>query len=186
MSEIEFISNRASVKKEGEDLSLVISSAPDKSKAKSIGIILGLWLAGGIYIGLNYFKLQDENAKLMIVIWIAFWLYFSYVIGKAFRWQYFGRELIQIRKGKLFYKRDVGGRGIVKEYQLNGIANLKKYDDKSPAWTKKFGADYWSVDCDSLSFEYEETEIAFGFRLSEKESDKIQKLLRQYLPNRKK
>jgi len=180
MSDIESISDRASVKRNGENLSLVITSAPDRKKAKNIGIILGLWLIGGLIIGLNYFKVTDDNAKLMILIWLAFWLYFSYVIGKAFRWQYFGRELIQVRDGKLFYKRDVGGRGWVQEYKLSGITNLKKYEDKSPAWIKKFGGDYWSIDCDSLSFDYEEKEIAFGYRLSEKEADKIQKVLRQY------
>src|ERR1700751_5429186 len=108
MSEIESLSDRASVKKNEEDMSIVIGPSPDKKKARNIGIILALWLVGGIIIGLNYFKVTDENAKLMIVIWMAFWLYFSYVIGKAFRWQYFGRDLIQVRNGKLFYKRDVG------------------------------------------------------------------------------
>src|SRR4051812_25577826 len=113
MNEIESISNRASVKKTGEDVSIVVVSSPDKSKAKNIGIILALWLAGGVVIGWNYFRLTDEKAKLMIVVWLAFWFYFSYIIIKAFRWQFFGRELIQVRNGKLFYKRDVGGRGWV-------------------------------------------------------------------------
>ena len=59
MSEIENISPRASVKKSDEELSIVIMAAPDKSKAKYLGILAVLWLAGGMYIGYNYFVGKD-------------------------------------------------------------------------------------------------------------------------------
>ena len=180
MSEIENISPRASVKKSDEELSLVIMAAPDKSKAKYLGILGALWLVGGIYIGYNYFVVKDANTKVVIMVWMAFWFYFSYIILKSFLWQYSGKEIIKIKNGKMFYKKDTGGRGWVQEYNLNEISNIKKYEDKTPSWTKKFGSDVWSTDCDSVSFEYEEKEIAFGYKFSEKESEKIQKLLKAY------
>jgi hypothetical protein len=186
MNEIENISPRASLKRNGEDLSLVIMSSTDKSKAKYIGTIMVLWLVGGIYIGINYFRITDSNEKVMIIVWMAFWLYFSYIILKSFFWQYSGKEIIQVRNGKLFYKKDTSGRGWVQNYKLENLKNLKKYEDKSPSWSKKFGGDYWSTDCDSLSFEYEEKEIAFGYRLTEKESEKIQKILKPFFAVEKK
>lgn len=50
MSEIQSISKRASVVQNENELSIVISSAVDRAKAKNIGIILALWLIGGIVI----------------------------------------------------------------------------------------------------------------------------------------
>ncbi len=186
MSEITSISQRASFVQNENELSIVISSAPDKSKAKNIGIILCLWIVGGILIGINYFRIEDHNTKVFILVWLAFWAYFSYVIGKAFLWQWSGKELIKIRNGKLIYKRDVKGRGWVLDYHLEKIKNMRKYGEKTPEWIKRFGGDYWMIDCDSITFGYEEKEIAFGYKLSEKETDKIIKLLLQYLSASKK
>ena len=59
MSEIQSISKRSSVVQNENELSIVISSAVDRAKAKNIGIILALWLIGGIVIGVNYFRIED-------------------------------------------------------------------------------------------------------------------------------
>jgi hypothetical protein len=179
MSEIKSISKRASFVKNEKELSIVISSATDRSKAKNLGIILALWLIGGIVIGVNYFFIEDKNTKMFILVYLAFWLYFSYVIGKAFMWQWNGKELIKIRDGKLIYKKDVSGRGMVIDYPLGEIKNFRKYGEKTPGWVKRIGGDYWSVDCDSIAFDYEEKEIPLGYMLDEKEQATILKLLKE-------
>ena len=179
MSQIESISERASFARKENEFSIVISSAPDKKKAYFVGIILLLWLIGGGYIISNYFTLTDQKAKLMTVVWLAFWLYFTYVMGKAFTWQWSGREIIKLREGKLYYKRDTGGRGLVNNFPLKSIKNLKIAQDKSGSWMRQFGGDFWTTDCDSISFESDEKEITFGYKLSEKEKEKILKLLKK-------
>lgn len=179
MSEIQSISPRASFVKSEKELSIVISSATDRKKARNIGIILTLWLIGGIVIGINYFRLEDKNTKMFILVWMAFWFYFSYVIGKAFMWQWNGKELIKVRDGKLIYKKDVSGRGMVIDYPLTAIKNMRKYGEKTPEWIKRFGGDYWSVDCDSIAFDYEGKEIPLGYKLNEKEQGTILKLLKE-------
>lgn len=186
MSEINSISPRASFVQNENELSIVISAAADKTKAKNIGIILSLWIIGGILIGLNYFKVEDHNTKVFMLVWLAFWAYFSYVIAKAFLWQWSGQEILKIRNGKLFYKRDVKGRGWVLDYDLSGIKNIRKYGEKTPQWIKRLGGDYWNVDCDAIAFDSDEKEIAIGYKLSEQETDKIIKLLQLFSAKSKK
>jgi hypothetical protein len=183
MSEIQSISQRASFVKNEKELSIVISSATDRKKARNIGIILFFWLIGGILIGVNYFQLEDKNTKMFILVWMAFWFYFTYVIGKAFLWQRNGKELIKVREGKLIYKKDVSGRGVVLDYPLNEITNMRKYGEKTPEWIKRFGGDYWSVDCDSIAFDYEGKEIPLGYKLNEKEQGTILRLLKEGIKN---
>ena len=179
MSEIKSISKRASFVKNEKELSIVISSAADRSKARNIGIILTLWLIGGIVIGVNYFNIEDKNTKMFILVYLAFWFYFSYVIGKAFMWQWNGKDLIKVRDGKLIYKKDVSGRGFVIDYPLEKMKNLRKYGEKTPGWVKRIGGDYWSVDCDSIAFDYEGKEIPLCYMLDEKEQSTILKLLKE-------
>lgn len=179
MSKIESISERSSyVRSEGE-LSIVISSSADKKRAWFVGAILLLWLVGGGFIIANYFTLTDQKAKLMTIVWLAFWLYFTYVMGKAFSWQLSGREIIKVKDEKLFYKRDTSGRGLVNNFPLKSIKNLKAAEDKSGSWIRMFGADFWSIDCDSISFQSDDREIMFGYKLTEKEKEKIIKLLKK-------
>lgn len=179
MSEIQSISKRASFVKNEKELSIVISSAENRDKAKNVGIILALWLTGGVIIGITYFDTADKNTKMFILVYLAFWFYFTYVIGKAFMWQWNGKELIKVRDGKLIYKKDVSGRGMVMDYPLSEIKHFRKYGEKTPGWIKKIGGDYWSVDCDSLAFDYEGKEIPLGYKLSEKEQGTILKLLKE-------
>lgn len=185
MSEIQSISDRASYVRKENYLSIVISAAANRKKAAIISVILGLWLIGGATVVWNYFGLTDPKTKIVVIVWIAFWLYFSYIMGKGLLWQWSGKEIIQVRDGKLFYKKDTGGRGWVMNYQSDQVKNLKEYAKKSTGWIERFGGDYWSTDCDSLSFQYEDKEIAFGYKLTERESDKIQKLLKKEMQHSK-
>ncbi|MEO5645662.1 MAG: hypothetical protein ABIQ40_10655 [Bacteroidia bacterium] len=179
MSEIQSISKRASFVKNEKELSIVISSTENRDKAKNVGIILALWLVGGIIIGISYFKSDDKDTKLFILVYLAFWFYFTYVIGKAFMWQWNGKELIKVRDGKLIYKKDVSGRGMVADYNIADVKNLRNYGEKTPGWIKKIGGDYWSVDCDSIAFDFEGKEIPLGYKLSDKEQGTILRLLKE-------
>lgn len=86
---------------------------------------------------MNYFRIEDHNTKVFILIWLAFWAYFSYVIIKSFLWQWFGKELIKIRNGKLIYKRDVNGRGWVLDYELKEISDFRLNGVKLPDGSKE-------------------------------------------------
>jgi hypothetical protein len=178
MSEIKAISPRASYLQKEDEKSLVISAAADKSRSNFIGAILLLWLAGGAYIIYSYFGLTDQKAKIMTLVWIAFWAYFAYIMGKAFMWQRSGREILKVKNGKLYYKHDTGGRGWVQEYPLGEIKNAKINTEKNSGLLKRLGGDYWNTDCDSIRFEYKDKEIAVGYKLNEQESARVLKLLK--------
>lgn len=82
MSRIESISPRASFTRKEDELSIVISSGADQSKAKIVGAILLLWLIGGGVVISSYFTMTDQRSKVMLLVWLAFWLYFTYVMVK--------------------------------------------------------------------------------------------------------
>ncbi|HLG04428.1 MAG TPA: hypothetical protein VI731_12590 [Bacteroidia bacterium] len=185
MPEIKTISPRASFLRNEDELSIVITASADRTKVNAIGAILLLWLAGGAYVIFSMAGIEDQKTKLMMGIWIAFWLFFSYVMAKAFRWQQSGREILKVRDGKLFFKRDVGGRGWVHAYNLRQIRDLKILAGKTPTWIQKIGGDYWSTDADSIGFQYQDQEVVIGYNLTEHESAQILKLLSQEIESNK-
>lgn len=178
----EFISERISYVKDGNNLSLVITANHSKSKTRFLLGVLLLWLLGGGIIIFNFASLSGEQSKVMLLVWLGFWIYFLYIIGKAWRWNKFGNEIIKISDGTLKLKNDVRGRGWVHTFDAAKIKDLKEYGEGQPAWFKQFGGDYWSTDPDTLSFQCEDQLVAFGYQLTEKEKQDILRLLKHALP----
>lgn len=180
---IESVSKRMSVKKSGDTLSIVISATSDSRKTRLMLLWLVVWTLSGGYVIYSYFQLGDgdQKAKIATLIWIAFWLYFEYMIARSWQWRRFGKEIVQVRDGKLHMKRDVQGRGFVYSYDAGDVSDFKKYTDKSPGWLKKLGDDFWNVDGDTIVFTAEKQSVKFGFQLSEQETAELLRLLKHYV-----
>ncbi|MBI3511326.1 MAG: hypothetical protein HY064_11735 [Bacteroidetes bacterium] len=185
MAEILNISERASYLGKEEEISIVITASGDKIKTRNISLLLVLWIAGGATIIYGYFGMTDEKSKIVTLVWLAFWGYFLYIMGKSAMWQWKGREIIKIRSSTLYYKKDINGRGWVQNYPLDEIKKLEVKKNNAPSWINKIGGDYWNTDCDSISFIHGEKEINFGYKLTEHESAKIVSLLQRAMKNSK-
>lgn len=177
---MEFISERTSVVKTEEQLSIVITAASDKRKNKLMLAWLLLWTVCGLAIIISFFQLSDSNMKLMTGIWLAFWFYFEVTIFKAWRWRRFGKEVIKMHEGQLSMKRDIRGRGWTYHFDLDEVKNLRPFEDKTPKWVKRFGEDYWTLGGESIVFDHEGKEVRLGYQLTPKELQEVLRLLRNF------
>src|SRR5437868_6110871 len=103
MAKIETIGKRISVLKDDEVASFVILPTDANWKLYLLMAWLLLWTVSGFIVLANYFTLADSNVKLVVIMWMAFWAYFEFKIGKAFLFRKYGKEKIWIKGGKLFY-----------------------------------------------------------------------------------
>lgn len=71
---IQVIGKRSSIFIKDNVFSLVILPTAEKKKTNLLFLWLFAWSVSGIIILVNYFKLTNDNAKLMIIIWLGFWL----------------------------------------------------------------------------------------------------------------
>lgn len=177
---MEILSERISLVRKDNDVSIVISAVSDKKKNKYIAALLILWVIGGATMIFSFPTLKEDNTRIVVIIWFAFWMYFLYVLWRLWRWKQYGHEVIKIVNGLMKYKKDVKGRGWVLEHKLELIRNLRVSASESPAWLKNFGGDFWNTDCDSIRFDYEDREISFGYQLEEKEREKLLKVLGEF------
>lgn len=179
---MEILSKRASAVAGENELSLVISASADKRKNNMLLLWLLLWTACGGVIIYSYFGISDQKAKIMTLVWIAFWVYFELLIMKAWRWKQFGREILKIKDGELRYKKDTSGRGWILKYPVNEITGLNVLQDKTPKWMKNLGEGYWNSGSEMLQLTItEERDLRFGFQLTPEEIKAISKLLAKYL-----
>lgn len=181
MSEIENISPRISVVKTDAELSIVISSVADRSSTRLMGFWLLLWLVCGVIALVYLVFAEDSEFQTMLLIWLGFWVYFAYAVGKAWLWRRFGNEIIKVQNGRLLIKRDVRGRGFVNTYPVNDIQKIRPNSTKAPGWVQKLGGNYLNTEGESIAFDTSDKEIQLGYQLSILERDAVLKMIRHYI-----
>ncbi len=171
------ISDRISVLKKADLLSIVILPEADKKRLTVMLLWLIAWSVCGIIVFINYFKLEDKNSKLFVIVYLTFWAYYEFKITSAFIWRKLGKEKIWIKDGVLNYQREINGRGKVKKYELQLINDLKPVDTKRGSFTHFIDQSFWVKGGESIEISHASNFIRLGMQLSEKESSLVIKAL---------
>ena len=170
---LEVLSKRASISRENDVFSLVILPTDKNWKLILLFLWLLAWTLCGVLVASNYFQMPDQKGKIIVIVYVSFWAYFEWMIGKSFLFRKFGKEKVWIKKGKLFYLRDIMGRGKTNEYDVELINGFKKVDQDKSSFLTVLNNAFWMIGGESVSFTYASKEIRFGIQLSEVEVKKI-------------
>jgi len=175
-SKIEVIGKRISVFKDDKVESFVIKPTDANWKTYLLFAWLFLWTVSGCIVAANYFTLQNTNLKLVLIMWMSFWAYFEFKIGKAFLFRKFGKEKIWIKSGKLFYWRDIAGRGKKLEFEKELVKDLDTIEKKKNDFFGFMNESFWVIGGESISFSYAAKIYRLGIQLPEEDA---RELLRQ-------
>ncbi|HXC06963.1 MAG TPA: hypothetical protein VNZ86_19525 [Bacteroidia bacterium] len=178
---MEYIGTRISFLRKPDELSIVISAYADKGKSSLLLAWILAWTLGGIAMAVYLFQVHETQLKTMILVWMGFWLYFEYKAWKAYTWRRFGKEIIKIGKGHLFYKRDNRGAGKIQNFETESVQQLGRYAGGKNDLVSSFVSSYWVIAGETLSFNYFGKETAVGLELDEKDANALLHLLRAAL-----
>lgn len=179
---MDYIGNRISIKQLAEDTtSIVILSNKTKLKNTLLFAWVFLWTVSGIVVFTQYFSLTDQDAKAAIIVWMGFWAYFEYKMIKAYFWRKLGMEKLKIKEGKLFYKRDISGKGKIKVFEADFIKDLRLIEVKEHAFFEGINNSYWMIAGEKIAFDYYGKEQRLGLQLEQEDAEKLTRLLRKKL-----
>jgi hypothetical protein len=181
LENIQLISKRSSVLIKDGVFSLVILPTDDKKKTNLLFLWLLAWTISGVIVIGNYFTITQDKAKLLLIIWIAFWAYFEFKIIRVFMWKRFGKEKLWIKNGLLLYKEDINGRGKTKEFDLNLISNLELITLTNGSIADTFSQTFWVKGGERIQFTCQSKVIKFGMQLADDEAKKIISALNKQL-----
>jgi hypothetical protein len=175
------LSQRVSILKKEGLLSIVILPTVDKKKLGLMFLWLLAWTVCGIIVFANYFKLQEQQAKLYVLIYLSFWAYFEYKILRAFIWKRFGQEKIWIKDGFLNYQRAINGKGKIKDYDIELIQELKLIEVHHSSWADSINQSFWVKGGERISFAIQAKAVFLGMQLSDEEARSVYNELKQAL-----
>jgi hypothetical protein len=184
MENIQVIGKRSSILIKDQVFSLVILPTDDKKKVNLMFLWLFAWSVSGVIVIANYFKLTNDSAKMMIIVWLAFWAYFEFKIIRVYMWKRFGKEKLWIKNGTLLYQQDINGKGKIKEYDLNLISELSLIALTNGSIADTFSQTFWVKGGERIEFTSQGKVVKFGMQLTDEEAAKTIAALNKFLKKR--
>jgi hypothetical protein len=178
---MKLISDRVSALEKDNVLSFVILPTTEKRKLIVMLLWLIAWSVCGIIVFVNYFKLDNPEAKTFTIVYLSFWFYFEFKITRAFLWKKYGKEKIWLKNGKLFYQKEVSGKGKIKEYDLNLIEDIDVLELRPSSFADTINQSFWIKGGERIQFRHQGKVIVFGMQLTDKEAKSIVKEISTYV-----
>ncbi len=184
MENVQTIGKRSSILIKDSVFSLVILPTEDKKKVNLMFLWLLAWSVSGVIVIANYFTLQQESAKLFIIVWLGFWAYFEFQIVRVYMWKRFGKEKLWIKNGTLFYQQDINGKGKIKEYDVNLVSNFELVELTKGSIADTFSQTFWVKGGERIEFTCQSSKIRFGMQLEDDDAKKIITALKKFLKSK--
>ena len=175
------ISPRVSILKKENLVSIVILATNDKKKLGILFLWLMAWSVCGLIVFMNYFKMQSQDSKTFILVYLSFWAYFEYKIVKAFIWKKFGKEKLWVQDGILSYQREINKKGKIQSFNLELVQNLNVIELSNTSWADNINQSFWVKGGERMAFSAQSKIIRFGFQINELEANSIYKELKQFV-----
>ena len=175
---MKWIGERVSFVDQPKKITIVINPE-DKFWQKGL---MSAWFAMWMTIGsvmiwaFNTLKLNQQE-KLIVIIFLCFWVYYAYKVGRALLWLLWGKEMIKIEPDGFTYKKSIKGFGKSHLYFLENIEKMEVVFPKDNSIQSIWENSPWIQNAERIHFLYVSKTIKFGRKLSEKEANLLFKLV---------
>ncbi len=176
---IKLLSDKVSYESTPEYLKILILGRIDKWKESLLLGWIVAWSFCGAVVAHEYWISTDRDLKLIYTIFMIFWIYYFYRIGRVWIFRKGGNELIRIENGELILKKSFFTYGKTQTFQLENISHFRKVDlnKRSPVYTYESG--WWVLGGQRLCFVHNGRYVKFAMQISEPVCNKVHDLIQK-------
>ncbi len=165
--------NNIEIEKTDTGVKIIIYPKYNAQKHGLMLVWLALWTICGIAVFTQLFAPYDSKTKLFFILYLLFWLYFEYKVIYTHRWRKKGREVIEIKNGKLSLIKEINGRGVEQVFDIQDIDGIEQFQEKENSMSQLFGNAYWMISGYRLALKTAGKLVPFAAEITEKEQKKI-------------
>jgi hypothetical protein len=170
---MEIISQRISILKKPDVLSIVILPTVDKKKLRLMFLWLFAWSVCGVIVFANYFRVYDRDSKLFIIIYLAFWAYFEFNIVRAYIWKRYGREKLWVQNGQLNYQREINRKGKVRTWTVDLVSRFRLVPFRLQNLADNFYQSFWVKGGERIEFDVQGKTYRVGMQITDEEAGAV-------------
>jgi hypothetical protein len=134
---------------------------------------LVLWVLSGTLAFAGMTGMQNDAQRVYAIVFLAFWAYFLFLVGRTAWWYQRGTEYLRITSDAFDYKRSWAGYGRAQHFDLGTMREVGLINHDSNLFAKTYAQAFWSIGSERIGFEYIGRKVVFGLRLSDKQSSDI-------------
>lgn len=176
---VKLLSEKVSYSRKGDRLQILILGKIDRWKESLIlGWILAWVFCGGIVIS-EYIKSTDRDFKIVMFVFLIFWVYYLWRIVRVFLYRRGGNELIMIEDGVMWLKKSFFTYGKSHTYNLNQITDFKPIELKKTSVSYHYENGWWVLGGEKLAFIYNGRYVKFAMQIDDHSRDTIFKLIQK-------
>lgn len=176
---MDLIGKRISTLGKENEFSIVISAAADKVPGYFWMFWCALWTACGIIVLFSFSDAESREQKIVLFVFMGFWLYFEWKSVKMFFWKWRGREVIKIRPNGLYVGKRIFGSGNALLLTWDGIQEMKKVVTDKNAPLKILEAIDLFASKNTISIQYFGKEYGLGNELKEEDASRLFSLMKK-------
>ncbi len=178
---VKVISDKVSYKKEYRYLQFVILGKIESWKEALLGAWFLAWIFIGVVVMYTYFQATDREMRMMLIIFLIFWSYYFWKVGRVWLFRRGGNELIRIQGEILVLKRSFYTYGKTKTYYIEMIQDFAPVELSKSSFAYTYENGWWVLGGEKLGFSYQGKFVKFGMQLSDPDTMQVFKLIRQEL-----
>lgn len=167
---MEFISERVSVERRPDGLSIVIGARLPRVKEAILLAWFAAWTFCGAYFIWSLFQHPSEKTRDGLIIMLAFWLWFEWRIGRVMLWRLRGFEIWRLKDGVLTIKDSILGYGKASDYFVKNIDRFGALQVDATSWKWQLNDSFWVMGGERLGFEYIGRKVVMGKGLTDQEA----------------
>lgn len=168
---MKWIGNRISFVDTREKTTIVIHPEKKAFITALMGAWIFMWYSIGFTVVWTLFALNlNQQEKLIIVIFMSFWLYYAVRVTRSFLWLLRGTENLKIDDLALTIKNATGKFGKAKPYYIENIKKIRLDIPKERSLQTAWESSPWVRGGERIEFDYMGKVIRFGRKLQEKDA----------------
>lgn len=178
---MEFISERVSVERKADSLSVVISARLPRAKEALLIAWFLAWSVCGIFIAVEAAKLPPGQMRSFFFAFLAFGVWFAVRIGRVVLWRLKGFEIWRLKGDVLTIKDSIFGYGRANEYFVENIQRFGPIAVEETSWKWQLNDSFWVMGGERVGFEHAGKKVVVGKGLTRQEAEGAAQVLERAL-----
>lgn len=134
-----------------------------------LGAWFCMWLTiGGTMMWSLSLKLTDQE-KIIVFVFLVFWAYYAYRVGRTFFWLLWGKEQLKIDETALTIKNGIKSYGKATPYYIENIKKIRLIHIEPNSIQAVWEKSPWIRGGERIEFDYMGKTIRFARKLEEKD-----------------
>lgn len=175
-------SERVSYRADKEGAELMINGKVERWKESLLAMWLLAWFFCGVVVFNEFLFAEGREFRLMLFVFLIFWAYYLWRIGKVWRYRTKGFERISLRDGELRVMVKVWGKPVEKRYFIENMGPLKKIEIPQRSFAFTHENMWWVMGGERLGFDYSDKLVRFAMQLNDQDTAAVLRFFKKHLP----